>query len=209
MAFNINDFRQRGLVLGGARPSLFEVSFSAGGGADRVGGLVTSATNIAQLDEKIKFSCQASSIPASTVGVIEVPYFGRKIKISGDRTFADWSVTILNDEDFVLRDMFENWLNLLNTHESNLRNVPSNQYKCDAYIRQFSKDGTTIREYRMIGMFPLEVSAMDVDWDATNRIQTFNVSLAYDYWVPVLVDRSNPSYTGTEQPKTSVTEPTR
>jgi hypothetical protein len=202
MAFNISDFRQRGLVLGGARPSLFEVSFTAGAGATASAGLATSLTFIGSLDEKIKFSCQASSIPASTVGVIEVPYFGRKIKISGDRTFADWSVTILNDEDFSLRDMFENWLNLLNTHETNLRknlrNVPSNQYKSDAYIKQFSKDGSIIREYRMIGMFPLEVSAMDVDWDATNRIQTFNVALAYDYWVPVQNDRSIPTYTGTE-----------
>ena len=198
MPFDINVFKQNGLVLGGARPSLFEVSFSSGAGADVTGGLTTLNSIVApRLNQKISFLCQASSIPASTVGVIEVPYFGRKIKISGDRTFADWSVTILNDEDFSLRDMFEKWLNRLNTHETNLR--LENRYKVDAYIRQFSKNGETIREYRMVGLFPLEVSAMEVDWEASNRVQTFNVSFAYDYWTPTINSKIEPSYTGTEE----------
>lgn len=200
MAFNINDFRTRGLVLGGARPSLFEVSFTPGAGAAGDASIATSLATLinSSVEEKIRFSCQASSIPASTVGVVEVPYFGRKIKLSGDRTYADWSVTILNDEDFAIRDMFEAWTNILNTHETNLRGVTQNLYKTDAYIRQFAKTGNMIREYRMIGMFPLEVSPMDVDWDATNRIQSFNVTLAYDYWLPVAGDDSRPSYTGVE-----------
>ena len=78
MPFNINVFKQNGLVLGGARPSLFEVSFSSGTGAGVTGGLTTLSSIItAELNQKISFLCQASSIPASTVGVIEVPYFGR------------------------------------------------------------------------------------------------------------------------------------
>ena len=57
----------------------------------------------------------------SSVGEFEVPYFGRKIKIAGDRTFADWQVNIMNDEDFGVRSMFETWSNALNRHVSNVR----------------------------------------------------------------------------------------
>ena len=98
----------------------------------------------------------------------------------------------------MLRDMFEKWLSHLNTHETNLRLLPENKYKTDAYIRQFSKNGDIIREYQMVGLFPLEVSAMEVDWEASNRVQTFNVSLAYDYWTPIRNDMSRPNYRGTE-----------
>ena len=99
MAFNINQFKTNGLVLGGVRSSLFEVELTL---PIQVGS--QAVTN------KIMFTCRASSIPASTVGIIEVPYFGRKIKLSGDRTYDNWSVTIINDEDYSVRNAFEGWL---------------------------------------------------------------------------------------------------
>ena len=171
MAFNINNFKSFGLAEGGARPSLFQVEVRPP--------FADPAT------AKFTFTCRASSIPASTVAPIEVPYFGRKIKLAGDRTFADWSVTVMNDEDFIVRQMFERWSGLMNTHETNLKTALDNSYKAsDAIVTQFGKQGSNkiLRQYQMIGLFPLEVSAMDLDWDATNTIQTFNVTFAYDYW---------------------------
>ena len=108
MAFNISSFKNNGLIYGGARASLFEFVLSPP--------LVLSVNASVPL----RFTCRASSIPASTVGQIEVPYFGRTIKLSGDRTFADWNVTIMNDEDFSVRRMFEEWSSLLNHNEFNL-----------------------------------------------------------------------------------------
>ena len=92
MAFNINEIRSN-LALGGARPSLFQIIMN--NPVDAAG------------DAKLPFMAQAAQIPASTVGTIEVPYFGRKIKIAGDRTFAEWTVTIINDEDFLIRNAME------------------------------------------------------------------------------------------------------
>ena len=83
MAFNINEIRSQ-LALGGARPALFQV-------------IMNNPANSGG-DAKIPFMARAAQIPASTVGTIEVGYFGRKIKIAGDRTFAEWTVTITNDE---------------------------------------------------------------------------------------------------------------
>ena len=171
MPFKINEFKQNGLVNGGARASLFEF-------------ILSPPPVIGDFSNKLKFTCRATSIPASTVGQIEVPYFGRKIKLSGDRTFADWSITVMNDEDYSVRKMFEDWLFVLNSHEANYRSVSFNNYKAlDSVVNHYGKSGDIINSYTFVGLFPTEVSAMELDWDTTNSIQTFTVNLAYDYWV--------------------------
>ena len=174
MAFNINEFKSRGLTKGGVRPSLFQVQINPNIGED------------ANAVEKFTFTCRASEVPAATVDSINVPYFGRQVKLAGDRTFADWSVTVMNDEDYLVRNMFEDWSNKINQLVGNTKLLPGNSYKfSDALVTQFSKDGTIIREYNFVGIFPVSISNMALDWDTTNAIQTFDVTFAYDYWVPV------------------------
>ena len=85
MAFNINTFTGA-LKLGGARGSLFSVS-------------ITNPVN-GVADIQTPFMVKAASIPSSELGVIDVPYFGRQVKVPGNRTFPEWSTTIINDEDF-------------------------------------------------------------------------------------------------------------
>ena len=174
MAFNINEFKSRGLTLGGARPSLFQVQVNPNIGED------------SNSLEKFVFTCRASEVPAATIESINVPYYGRQIKLAGDRTFADWTVTVMNDEDFLVRNMFEDWSNQINQLVGNLKLLPDNSYKfSDALVTQFSKDGAPIRAYNFVGIFPVSVSNMALDWDNTNAIQTFDVTFAYDYWTPV------------------------
>ena len=183
MAFNINNFKNDGLKFGGARASLFEVTIT------RPPTVISTTT---QFVPQIKFLCQAASIPASTVASFEVPYFGRKIKLAGDRTFADWNITIMNDEDFGIRDFFEEWSQNLNSNEKNKKLVTNNNYKvADAAVIQYSKTGSAIAAYNFTGIFPTEISAMELNWDTTNSVQTFNVTLAYDYYINVRTDRDN------------------
>jgi hypothetical protein len=170
MAFNIQEIRSQ-LVLGGARASLFQVQIS--NPANGAG------------DIKVPFMVKAAQIPASTTGVIEVPYFGRKIKVAGDRTFAEWTVTIINDEDFLIRNAMEQWSNSINSHAGNIREFGSASpllYKSNAQITQFSKTGVPIREYTFNGMFPTEVSAIEMAWETTDAIEEFTVTFQYDFW---------------------------
>ena len=170
MAFNIQEIRSQ-LVLGGARASLFQVQ-------------IANPANGAG-DIKVPFMVKAAAIPASTLGSIEVPYFGRKIKVAGDRTFAEWSVTIINDEDFLIRNAMEQWMNSINSHAGNIREFGSASpllYKSNAQITQFSKTGVPIREYTYNGMFPTEVSAIEMAWETTDAIEEFTVTFQYDFW---------------------------
>jgi hypothetical protein len=176
MPFNINTFKQNGLVYGGARPSLFNIYLSVptGIGLDNVS------------VDKFRFVCRSAEIPDSTISTIDVPYFGRKIKVAGERTFSDWSVSVLNDEDFSVRALFEAWSNAINRLVSNVRDpsVSTEQYKQDLSVIQYGKDGSIIRSYTIVGAFPTKVGPISLDWDTVNQIETFTVNFSYDYWIP-------------------------
>lgn len=176
MAFNINEFIARGLEFGGARPSLFNVFLRP------PAGLGIEASSV----DKFTFACQGAQLPAASISQIEVPYFGRRIKVAGERTFDNWTVSIMNDEDFKVRALFEKWSNALNSLEGNQRiaNLNEENYKADLEVFQYGKDGAVIRGYRIVGAFPTDISAIDVNWSSTGAIESFNVTFAYDYWEP-------------------------
>jgi hypothetical protein len=189
MPFNVSTFASQGLPFGGARASLFEVFLRLPQG-------IAEPTAEAQF----RFVCKASSIPASTVGQIEVPYFGRKVKMAGNRTFENWSVTVLNDEDFLVRNAFELWSSYINSHENNLRDASVitetglAAYRTTATVRHFAKTGVfaggtndgdaaiPTREYTFVNIFPINIGNIELNWETTDAIEEFTVEFAYDYW---------------------------
>ena len=165
MAFAINDIRGN-LQYGGARPTLFDVS-------------VTSPVGSTQ---GIQFLARSAQLPESDVGTFDIPYFGRKIKLAGNRTYRDWSITIMNDEDFTLRNTFELWHNAINTIESNVSAVAPASYKTQATVQQYGKAGNILRTYIFSGIFPVTLGAINLDWSDTDKIEEFQVTFQYDYF---------------------------
>lgn len=176
MPFNISTFKENGLVYGGARPSLFNVFLSVPTGI---------GIDLVSVD-KFRFVCRTAELPESTVGSIDIPYFGRRIKVAGERSFASWGVTVMNDEDFSVRAMFEAWSNAINRMVANVRDpaLSAEQYKVDMEVFQYGKDGSTIRSYKLIGAFPTQIGAISLGWESQNAIEEFSVNFEYDYWVP-------------------------
>ena len=166
MAFNINEFKSQ-LVGGGARGTLFQCQI-----------LNPVAP---EADFKTPFMVKAAELPGSDLGSYVVPYFGRKIKYAGDRTFVDWTVTVINDEDFLVRNALESWSNAINTHDSNLRSLPSD-YKSNGLITQYGKDGTPLRTYVFEGMYPTKIAAITMNWNDVDTIEDFQVTFEYDFW---------------------------
>lgn len=182
--FNVNTFRNAGLRFGGARSTLFNIVMS----------IPPAVGAEAGTDDKFRYTCRASTLPPATIGTVTVPYFGRGVKFSGDRVFGDWSVTVMNDEDFLVRSMFEKWSNSLNALESNIRSGAYGndlQYKSELNVNQFSKTGELIRQITIVGAFPVTVGEIQLDWDNRDQVETFGVTFAYDYWLPT-VENSNP-----------------
>lgn len=174
MAFNVAEFRAN-MVGDGARPNLFAVSLT----------FPTIVDGAVVAGQKTTFMAKAAQLPGSTIGSVTVPYFGRELKFSGNRTFADWTITIINDEDFLIRNAVEQWMNAINSHAGNVRNGnainPSN-YSVDAEVIQYGKAGNELKRYKFVGMWPQDVSTIDLAWDSNDSIEEFSVTFAYQYW---------------------------
>lgn len=170
MAFNVNELKAQ-LQAGGARPSLFQVTFSNPASPDA--------------DLKVPFMVKAASLPASSVGQIEVPYFGRRIKVAGTRTFENWGVQVINDEDFRVRRALEAWSAKINSHSGNLRTFGSSapaEYKSRAEVIQYGQAGQVLRTYQFEGIFPITIGAIELAWENGDAIEEFSVEFALDYW---------------------------
>lgn len=179
MPFNVQAFRAS-LVNDGARASLFDVVMN-----------LPPVVGFAAIDQEIVFKARATSLPGDNINSISVPYFGREIKVAGTRTFPDWSFTVINDENFRIRNNLELWMSGINSHVNNLRNpalASSFTYTADATVRQFSKTGQIIKTYTMVGCFPIDVGAIDLDWASGDQIEEFPVTFAYQYWISDTTD---------------------
>lgn len=176
MTFSINEFKSQ-LIGGGARPSLFQVQIT-----NPISGIA---------DFKIPFMVEAAALPASNTGEYPINYFGRQIYYPGDRTFDPWTVTVINDEDFAIRNSMEAWSNAINSHVSNTRSLPQ-VVKSDAIITQFGKDGTVLRVYNFEGIFPTNISEIGMSWSDTDQIERFQVTFRYDLWTIAAGVTGNP-----------------
>ena len=167
---NINDFKAK-LAGGGARPNQFKVTMPFPGYA-QVGGEI----------EDLAFLCRATVIPSMTVGNINVPFRGRQIKIAGDRTFEDWTVTVLNDTDFKLRYAFERWQNGINNMTDNEGLTNPVDYQVDAFVDHLDRNGNTIKSYTLRGLYPTIVSAIDLNYETNDVLEEFQTTFAYQYF---------------------------
>ena len=109
----LNDFKNR-ISGGGARPNLFECEITFPDALN----LGTAGSNV---EDTTRFLIKSASLPASTINVIDIPFRGRNLKIAGDRTFDPWTITVINDTDFKIRNSFEKWMKFFPSN----RNTPS------------------------------------------------------------------------------------
>lgn len=164
----VDDFKSK-LRGGGARPNLFKatINFPAYAGGDV---------------EITSFLCEAAQLPASTLGVITVPFRGRQVKMAGDRTFETWTPTIINDTDFKIRNAMERWMNGMNAHTANTGLTNPTDYTADLIVDQLGKDGEVLKRYNFRGCFPTNVSAIDLAYSSENEIERFQVEFQVQYW---------------------------
>jgi len=196
----LEDFKAR-LIGGAARPNLFEVelAFPAFATESTTNETADQTRSVSELS---RFMIKTANLPASNVGVIEVPFRGRTLKIAGDRTFDVWTITVINDVDFSIRTAFEKWMNAINKHDDNSGLINPAQYQRDAYVKQFGRSSLAsaqsnptsptvtqpgdampvLKAYKFYGIFPTAVSAIDLSYDSADSIEEFTVDLQVQWW---------------------------
>jgi hypothetical protein len=164
----VDDFKSK-LIGVGARPNLFKaiVNFPAYAGGDT---------------ELTSFMCKGAQLPASVIAQLDVPFRGRQLKIAGDRTFENWSITVINDTGMEIRNAMERWMNGMNEHVNNTGLSNPTDYQADMAVEQLDKAGNVTKTYTIRGAYPVNVSAIDLSYDSNDAIEEFTVELAYQYW---------------------------
>ena len=164
----VDDFKSK-IRGGGARPNLFKAT-------------VNFPTYAAGDVELTSFMCKGAQLPASVTNVIDVPFRGRQLKVAGDRTFEPWTVTIINDTDFAVRDSMERWLNGINNHKANSGLTNPVDYQADLIVDQLDRDGTAIKTYNFRGAFPVNISNIELNYETVDTIEEFTVEFQIQYW---------------------------
>jgi len=164
----VDDFKSK-LRGGGARPNLLKatLNFPAYAGGDV---------------ELSSFLCKTAALPVSEMALVTVPFRGRQLKIAGDRTFANWTVTIINDTDFSVRDAMERWMNGINAHQANTGLSNPVDYEADLSVDQLDRNGDVLKTYNFRGCFPTNVSEIALSYETNDVIEEFTVEFAIQYW---------------------------
>lgn len=155
---------------GGARANRFRVTITWPG--------AVGSPNVA--DEIV---VHAAQLPSSTLGVVQVPYMGRMFPLPGDRTFEDWTVTVLNDISFSHRNKFESWSNLILSHQGNVQTIPNYAgMVANITVQQLDRKDNVIKTFTLRNAWPVHVSAIDVGYQNNDQVEEFTVSFAYTDW---------------------------
>ena len=204
---SLSQFKSK-LIGGGARPNLFEVTIpSFPQGID----LGIQGDGDGNYDaEKFTFLCKAAALPASTISPIEVPFRGRTLKVAGDRTFDVWTVTVINDEDFMYRRAFEAWMQNIGQYSDHSGLTEPVSYMTDATVLQLGRgpqnggtsdfssgqspnretgtgsggNASVLAQYKFKDIFPTNISQIDLSYDSTNAIEEFTVEFQVQFWYP-------------------------
>jgi len=164
----VDDFKSK-LVGGGARSNMFKVT--------------CNFPSYAQGDVELSsFMIKGAQFPSSVVAPIPVLFRGRQLQIAGDRTFEPVSLTVINDVGFEVRNAFERWMNGINEHNNNSGISNPTDYMADMIVEQLNKQGEVTKTYDLRGVFPTNLSTIELSYDNENQIEEFTVEMQVQYW---------------------------
>ena len=160
---------------GGVRPNLFEVRLDASNLTEFMGGVPA---------ENLAFMCKAAALPAQNVASIDVPFRGRQFKVAGDRTIDNWTITVINDENFAIRNAMERWSQSIVDLATNQGQIAPTNYMSSADVFQYSRqkgDGESVgvlKQYKFVDIFPVTVGDIALSYESGDTIEEFDVEFA-------------------------------
>lgn len=136
----------------------------------------------------LTYHVKAASLPNRALGEYEMKYFGSTIKLPGDTTYNDLSLTFLNEGEWSVRNFFEIWQEVIQNvwHERDMgKRTDASPLLADSYIvvQQIGLDENDIlSEYIYSNVFPKEVGDIELNMENYDTIEEFTVTFAYTAW---------------------------
>ena len=175
MAFSVTELKTA-LVSGGARPTLFEIT----------GGLILGNDS---------YMIRSGQLPGHNINVIPINWRGRATKLAGYRTYDPWTITILNDDGVMRKNIIQRMEELAGKRDGS-RNTSYGSHDNSNYqnytITQLHKDGSKGNSYELVNAFPISVGDLALDW-GTEGFQEYTITFRYDYFT----EKETPGTNGT------------
>ena len=167
----ISDFKAF-MIGGGARANQFLVQLT----------FPTFVSTGVVAGQEAQFLCKAAQLPASTVENVQIQYRGRPVNFAGERSFEPWNITVYNDTSFNIRNALEQWSNGVQSLTTTEGKVNPRDYQVDLQVSQLDRNGAILKTYKFVDAYPNLIGAIQLDYDAVNQIETFDVTFQYNYW---------------------------
>ena len=166
--FNVERFKSE-LTNGGARPNQFAVQLT----------FPNYVISRAAAVTKSPFLVTVAELPGQSLGVTPVYYRGRLIKMAGDREFAPFQITVLNESGFTIRSAIEQWMNGIENMANKTGALQPAQYQTDMFVSQLDRNGAVLKQYKLLGAFPVDLGAVGLDFGSNDQLSTFSVTFQY------------------------------
>jgi len=141
---------------------------------------------IPRAGDKIEFLAKAGNIPAATLGVVEVQWRGSILKLAGDRTFENWTVSIINDVEFSARTALEAWQTEIQELGGGNGSTTTDYLISRAFVEQLGKDDSVLARYEFFNMFPVNIAAIELSHETVDSLEQFDVEFAFSHWERVI-----------------------
>ena len=168
---DISAFKSQ-MAQSGARPNQFivQISFPS---------IIPNATVAGQ---KLQFTAKSAQLPASTVADVMVSFRGRPVHFAGEVEFEPWTIEVYNDNDFIIRNAFEAWMDTIAQRDNTSGAMYTGSYQVDMQVLQLDRNDNVVKEYTFHDAWPTNLGSIQLDWDANNQIELFPVTFQYNYW---------------------------
>lgn len=169
--FNVERFKSA-LTNGGARPNQFAVQLS----------FPTYVATQSLAVARAPFLVSVAELPGQTVNPAIVQYRGREVKFAGDRIYAPWTITILNDSDMSIRNALEQWTGGMEDYANKFGRLQPSEYQRDMQVFQLDRNGNILKSYNLVNAFPVDISPVALDFGANDQISQFTVTFQYQHF---------------------------
>ena len=169
--FNVERFKSA-LTNGGARPNQFAVQLS----------FPTYVTSATLAVARAPFLVSVAELPGQTVNPAIVQYRGREVKFVGDRVYAPWTITVLNDAEMSIRTAMEQWMNGMEDYANKFGRLQPSEYQRDMQVFQLDRNGNALKSYNIVNGFPVDLSPVALDFGANDQISSFTVTFQYQHF---------------------------
>ena len=169
--FNVERFKSA-LTNGGARPNQFAVQMS----------FPTYVAGAQLAVARAPFLISVAELPGQTVNPAIVQYRGREVKFVGDRIYAPFTMTVLNDAEMSIRTALEQWMGGMEDYASKFGRLQPSEYQRDMQVFQLDRNGNALKSYSIANAFPVDLSPVGLDFGANDQISSFTVTFQYQHF---------------------------